>query len=240
MIWGSYGIVHIATLVLSVAIIVGLYFILKNRSEKTQTLVLFILSFSGIAALIYNLVTWGTPLEYLPFHMCSITAMLLPFAVITKNKIINNLLLFWCLGALLALLLNQSVAAANVPSWVFFFYYFPHTLEFGIPILMFALKLAKKDLRCLISTVSITMGIYTAVHLINVALNNYFIKNGLDTRVNYMFSSPDPANPVLTLMAKVVPFDYWYMYVAVPFIVLYLSLVYLPEIIALIKHKRHA
>ena len=41
------------------AIITGLFFILKNRSDRTKTVVLFILSFSGIAAIIFNLVTWG-------------------------------------------------------------------------------------------------------------------------------------------------------------------------------------
>mgnify|MGYP003295430257 CR=1 FL=1 len=93
MLWGSYGLIHFATLLLSAAIIVGLYFILRKCSDKVKTIVLFILSFSGISAIIFNLVTWGSPIEYLPFHMCSISAMLLPFAVLTRNKIINNLLL---------------------------------------------------------------------------------------------------------------------------------------------------
>ena len=43
MLWGSYGLVHIITLLLSAAIIVGLYFILRKCSEKVKTIVLFIL-----------------------------------------------------------------------------------------------------------------------------------------------------------------------------------------------------
>ena len=112
MLWGSYGLVHFATLLLAAAIIIGLYFLLKKCSDRIKIVVLFILSFSGISAIIFNLVTWNSPIEYLPFHMCSITAMLLPFAVLTRNKIINNLLLLWCIGALIALTLNQ--AQANV------------------------------------------------------------------------------------------------------------------------------
>ena len=38
MLWGSYGLVHIASLLLSVAMITGLYFLLRKRSEKTQTI----------------------------------------------------------------------------------------------------------------------------------------------------------------------------------------------------------
>ena len=79
--WGCFGIVHIATLVLAVVIIAGLYFALRRASRKAQTIVLGILSFSGIAAIIYNLVTWGSPIEYLPLHLCSINAILLPIVV---------------------------------------------------------------------------------------------------------------------------------------------------------------
>lgn len=243
MLWGSFGIVHIITLLISAAIIVGLYLILKNRSDKTKTIVLFILSFSGISAIIFNLVTWNSPIEYLPFHMCSITAMLLPFAVLTKNKIINNLLLLWSIGALIALVLNQAQANYEIFSWTFVFYYFPHTLEVGIPILMFALKLVKKDLRCIGSTLALTLFLYTDVHLINVCLNHYAAAaNIVDwagnlVKLNYMYSI-DPTNPVLQMMYNLVPFPYWYMLVATPFILLYLGIVYLPEIIRAIKNKK--
>ena len=96
--WGSFGVVHIATLVLAAAIILGLYFALRRASRKTQTIVLGVLSFAGIAAIIYNLVTWGSPLEYLPLHLCSINAILLPIVVFTRSKTWGNLLLVWCLG----------------------------------------------------------------------------------------------------------------------------------------------
>ena len=240
MLWGSFGLVHIITLLISAGIIVGLYFLLKNRSEKTKTIVLFILSFSGISAIIFNLVAWNSPIEYLPFHMCSITAMLLPFAVITKNRVINNLLLLWCVGALIALVLNQAQAEYEILSWTFVFYYFPHTLEVGIPILMFALGLTKKKLIYIPTTLGLTAVIYTAVHLINVWLNNYAQANnivdwaGEVVKLNYMYSV-DPTNPVLQIMYNLVPHPYWYMFVATPFILLYLAVVYLPEIIGAIK-----
>lgn len=243
MLWGSYGLVHIITLIISACIIVGLYFILRNRSEKTKVTVLFILSLSGIAAIIFNLVTWGTPLEYLPFHMCSITALILPFAILTRSKIFSNLLLFWCLGAAMAIICNQGQANYVIPSATFFFYYIPHTLELGIPILMFALKIVKKDVRCIASTVVITMAIYTLVHFINLAINNYCTANALTNpsgeiiQVNYMYSLFAPV-PLMQAMYNLIPHSYWYMYVVVPFVVIYLGVVYLPEIIAAIKSRK--
>ncbi len=243
MLWGSYGLVHIITLIISACMILGIYFVLRNRSERTKVIVLFILSLSGAAAIIFNLVTWGTPIEYLPLHMCSITALILPIAILTRSKIFSNLLLFWCLGAAMAIICNQGQANFVIPSATFFFYYIPHTLEFGIPILIFALGLVKKDVRCIASTVVITMGIYTVVHLINLAINSYCAANAITNpsgeiiSVNYMYST-SPSIPLLGMMYNLIPHPYWYMYVVVPVVVIYLAIVYLPEIISLIKSRK--
>lgn len=235
--WGTFGVVHIASLVFAAAMIVALYFVLKNKSEKVQTIVLGVLSFSGIAAVVYNLLMWGRPLEYLPLHLCSVNAMLLPVAVFSRNKTMNNLLLVWSLGALAALVMNQAVAEAMVLDPVFCFFYFPHVLEFGIPILMFKLGLAKKDPKCIVSTVGITMGVYTLIHFINKVLNaaELLDLNGQVIRVNYMYSI-DPENPLLALFYKVIPYEYWYMYMIVPILVVYLLIVYVPQ---LLKRKNN-
>ena len=234
MIWGTFGPVHILTLVLGAVMVVGLYYGLKKASRKVQTLVLGVLSFSGIAAIVYNLVMWGSPLEYLPLHLCSINAILLPIVVFTRSKTLGNLLLVWSLGAAAALVMNQSVASASITSSVFFFYYFPHVMEFGIPILLFKLGLVKKDPRCIGSTIGITMAIYTLVHCANLALNTYCAANkiladGAVIKVNYMFSIT-PENPLLAAFYKVIPHPYWYMYMIVPILVVYLLVVYAPQL----------
>ena len=224
--WGTFGVVHITTLLLSVAILVILYLLIKNKSEKTQRILLFILSLSGIAAIIFNLVTWNSPLEYLPFHMCSINAILLPIAIATKNKTIGNLLLVWCLGALLALVVNFAQADFEIFSSTFFFYYFPHTFEFGIPILLFVLGIFHFKPKYILTTVGITAAIYTAVHFINVWLNQYCMDNnildfaGNVIQVNYMYSIK-PENPVLDLFWTWIPHPFWYMLPGVVIVAVY-------------------
>lgn len=240
--WGSFGVVHIATLLFAAAMIVGLYFSLRRASRKVQTLVLGVLSFSGIAAIVFNLVTWGSPLEYLPLHLCSINALLLPIVVFTRSKTGGNLLLVWCLGALAALVVNMAQAEYELNSWTFAFYYFPHVLEFGIPILLFKLGLIEKHPKYILSTIVITMLIYTGVHLANVGLNSYLAANNvLDyaenlIQVNYMYSIR-PENPLLALFWQIIPCEYWYMYMIIPILVVYLSIVYLPQILAKRKAK---
>jgi uncharacterized membrane protein YwaF len=232
MVWGTFTIPHIVSLLLGVAIIVGLYFILKNRTEKTQVIVLGVLSFAGIAAIIYNLLAWNSPIEYLPLHLCSLNAMVLPFAVFSRNKYLGNLLMLWSIGALAALALNTSVAAAEILSWTFFFYFFPHALEFALPILMFALGMVKFEPKYILSTIAITFLIYTGVHFINLAVNAYAAANnvlnpsGELVVVNYMYSLA-PANPVLDLFWSIIPCAYWYMYLGLIVIGLYLGAIWL-------------
>ncbi len=242
MTWGTFGIVHIASLVLAAAMNVGLYFILKNKSDRVKTLVLFIISLSGIAAIIFNLVRWSSPIEYLPFHLCSLTAMVLPIAVLTKSKTLSNLLLLWSLGALAALVMNQAQANYEIFSDTFLFYFFPHTFEFGIPILMFALGLVKKDPKCIGSTLGITLAAYTTIHFINLGINSWCIENnildwaGEVIQVNYMYSVT-PSIPILQTFYNIIPSPYWYLLMTVPIILVYLVLVYTPDFIRLIKSK---
>lgn len=235
MLWGSFGTVHIASLLLGAGIILGLYFALRTCSAKTQTIVLGILSFSGIAAVVFNLVTWGSPYEYLPLHLCSLTALVLPVAVLTRSKVLSNLLLLWSLGAIMALVVNTAQANFEIFSATFFFYFFPHLLEFGIPILLFRLGLVEKDVKCIGSTLLITGCVYTAIHFANVWLNNYFVAanicnpSGAVVQVNYMYSLR-PENPVMALFWTWIPYEYFYMLPVFGIVLVYLALVYLRQL----------
>lgn len=242
--WGSFGPVHITSLVIAALLVVALYFALKKASRRVQIAVLGVLSFAGICAVIFDMVTWNSPIEYLPLHLCSLNALVLPFAVFTRNKALNNLLLVWSLGAIAALVVNTAQAEYELMSKVFFFYFFPHVTEFGIPILMFKLGLVKKDIRCIGSTMGITLGTYTVIHFINLWLNAYCIENqivdwaGNIVQVNYMYSLV-PVNPVFQLFWSVIPQPYWYMLMAFPLIFVYLLIVYSGQLRELIRSWKH-
>ncbi len=225
--WGTFGVVHIATLIMSVVIIFALYLVLKKCSEKLQRIVLFILSLSGLAAIIFNLVMWNSPIEYLPLHMCSINAILLPIAIATKNKTIGNLLLVWCLGALIALVANFAQADFMLNEPTFWFYYLPHTFEFGIPVLLFVFGIFHFKPKYILSTVGITLVIYIIVHFINLWLNQYCIDNnildwaGNIVQVNYMYSIRPDGNPLLELFWSWIPQPFWFMMPTVVVVTIY-------------------
>lgn len=240
--WGSFGTVHIATLILAALMIALLYMFLKNKSQKFQTAVLFVLSFAGNAATVYNLVAWGEPLDYLPLHLCALNGLLLPIAVATRNKKLCNLLLLWSLGAFVALLANGTMANAEITGLPFLFYYFAHVTELGIPLLLFKLGHVEKDPRCIGSTLAITWGTYTTVYGINKLINalcaafHVLRADGSLVQVNYMYSM-GPIDPLSGALWKILPYEYWYMLLALPIIAVYLCALYAPQITHRTHHK---
>ena len=243
--WGSFGTVHIATLVLAALMIKLLYLLLKNQPRKAQTWVLFVLSFVGNAATVYNLVVWGEPLDYLPLHLCALNGLMLPVAVWTRNEKLCNLLLLWSLGAFVALVANGTMAGAEITGLPFLFYYFAHVTELGIPLLLFKLNHVEKNPKCIGSTLAITWGVYTGVYAINRIINALCLlyqvtrQDGSVVQVNYMYSM-GPIDPLSGALYNLLPCEYWYMLLAFPIIGLYLVALYAPQFLAQRQAKRNA
>lgn len=241
--WGSFGTVHFATLVFAALLLALTYLLLKNKSLKTQLTVLGIMSFMGNAATVYNLVVWNAPLEYLPLHLCALNGLVLPIAVFTRNKKLCNLLLLWSLGAFVALVANGTMAQADIFGWPFFFYYFAHVTELGVPLLLFSLGLVEKDHRCIGSTLGITWGTYTAVYGINKLINflcalyQVTRPDGSIVQVNYMYSM-GPIDPLSGALWNILPCEYWYMLLAMPLIAVYLAGMYAPQFLAQRRRQR--
>jgi len=229
--WGTFTFIHIITILLGILILIILDKIISKINYKNKIRVLFILSLTGVSAIIYNLLYWGNPLEYLPLHLCSLNAIALPIVIITRNKLFGNVLLLWSIGAFLAIVVNYDMSTVDVFSSTFMFYYFPHLFEFGIPIILFKKKIIIKDKKYIVTTVAITLIAYTLIHFINICINYYCMNNNIVNSqgeyiiVNYMFSIY-PQNPVLSFFYKVLPYSYWYMFLVIPIVILYLKILY--------------
>ncbi len=248
--WGTFTPVHIATLLLSAGMIVGLYFLLRNKSEKVQKNVLFALSLTGPAAVLYNILVWGlrsSVLEYLPLHLCAVSALLLPILTWRRSNFLGNLLPVYSIGALAALVFNTAQAEYKVFDQVFAVYYFHHTIELGLPILMLALGLVKIKPKYILPCVGVTFVMYTGIHFINVFLNAYTQANqilnsaGEIVKVNYMYSLFHEWNPALMFLWNLVPEgfqEYHYMLLALPVFAIAYSLMNLKSIRLWVKNRK--
>ncbi len=242
--WGSFTPLHIATLVLSVGMIAALYFVLRNKTERTQRNVLFALSLTAPAAVLYNILVWGTQstiLEYLPFHLCSINALCLPFLVWKKSNFLGNLLPIYSIGAVAALVFNTFQQDYAIFDHVFLMYYFPHTFEFGIPMLMLALGKVRIQPKYILPCIATTFLMYTGIHFINIGLNQYLTAKqildsaGAPIQVNYMYSLAPMGNPALEFFWTLLPYPYFYMLATIPVLAVAYTLMNLGNIIRAYK-----
>ena len=55
-------------------------------------------------------------------------------------------------------------------------------------------------------------------------------------QVNYMYSVT-PSIPILQTFYNIIPHPYWYLLMAVPIILVYLGVVYLPDFIKMLRKK---
>jgi hypothetical protein len=107
----------------------------------------------------------------------------------------------------------------------------PHVLECAVTIYLFAFKYVRLSVKYVPSTLGITAGIYTLVHICNLLINNYCINNnivdyaGNIIKVNYMYSI-QPTVPLMELMWTIIPYEYWYMYIGIVIISIYLCAVF--------------
>lgn len=220
--WGTFTIQHIISIIIVFIMVFIIYKLLKNKTEKVQKYTLFILSLWGIAAIIYNLLMWNTPIDYLPLHLCSINALLLPISVLTKNKFLGNLLPIYSIGALAAIVINTGQANYKICSSVFLMYYVPHMFEFIIPLLQVLLGRIKMSFKYIIPSIIFTFILYTIVHLCNIYINYYLQLNNVTNYlnepllVNYMYSLNPEGNPVFEFFYKILPYKYYYMLLLLP------------------------
>jgi hypothetical protein len=80
------------------------------------------------------------------------------------------------------------------------------------------------------------MAAYTGVHFANLAINKYLLESASMIssyarfrkipQVNYMYSLGDEGNAVFALFRKIIPLDYWHMYLIAPIIAAFLFTVH--------------
>lgn len=248
--WGAFSTCHIISLVFSmIAVPLTLYFTLRNRSEKTQRIVLFICSLWGPTSVFYSFFVWGAQtsyLEYLPLHLCAINALLLPILILTKNRVLGNMLPLYSLGACFALIFNTFQADYKIFSMVFACYFFAHTFELCIPFLLLKFGIIKTHPKYILPSVGITFGIYTLAHFVNLAVNDYFLTHEVTNiygeiivpGVGYMFTTGPSGNPALEFFWNILPYPYFYLLTSFPIIAAAYALLNIKFIVKWIKAKK--
>ena len=228
--WTTFSVIHIITILLSLVIFYFLYLLLKNKNDKVKKIILFSLSLLGWGAILYNLFTTNNIYYDLPLQLCSINAILLPFLVVTNNKVLGNVMPIMAVGAFGASILNFG-CDYSIFSFDFFFYYFPHLMEAFIPWLLVLFGKIKPELKYIWKSVFLIFVFYNFAYIINLIIIKY-----TDATPNYMFCIR-PENKILEILWNICPYEYWYMYLTLPIIIVLCCVYNIKNFIYLLKRK---
>ncbi|MGB7595616.1 MAG: hypothetical protein WBL80_08645 [Erysipelotrichaceae bacterium] len=209
------------------------YFKPKSQSARFS----FLLFLSVINAIAYIVNWWffyirgDSILTLMPLQLCNIAVFLIPTALITKKAVLMDFVFYICgLGALVAILVVGSDYQDTYSMMTFSFYIF-HFSVFLIPLLnsIWGFHRLKPNLKSALNLTVMVLIISGSVHLLNLLLNNVY-----HIPANYFFTMRLLAaqmNPAFALFAKWIPYDYFYLLVAIPILYAYMGIVYLITLI---------
>ncbi|MBQ7307616.1 MAG: YwaF family protein [Clostridia bacterium] len=181
---------------LSIACYVGLYFLLKNKSNKTKNIVLF-------SILVLALVMHFTKAFYPPYstnkdyflkevffvNICGANILFFPFMYFSKNQKTRDYMFYMGLISGFASICYPTVALFKdnpLAEWMDIVrYYVHHSIIWIVPLLMVTLKLHKPSYKSMLSVPTYLMGvlifvmanqiIQSEIGIISLRNNNFLI-----------------------------------------------------------------
>lgn len=226
----------------SLIIVSFILFFFKRKPQSSRFR--FLLFLSIINALAYVINWWffyirgDNILTLLPLQLCNIAVFLIPTALITKKAVLMDFIFYICgLGALAAILLVSSDYRDTYSMMTFSFYIF-HFSIFLIPLLnsIWGFHSLKPNFKSALKLTLFVLIISGSVHMLNLVLNHVY-----HIPANYFFTMrllAAPINPAFALFATWIPYDYFYLLIALVVLYLYMGLVYI--IMSLVQRFRAA
>ena len=224
--------------------------LLRGKSEKTKSAVLvtaciltligFVfykaflsrdVSFNEITANMGGFNWWGE----LPLQLCNINMLLIPVAVLKKNRAMMSFCFFvGPLGALMALLMpGNGFDGYSLLLPRMLGYYGTHFMVFIEGLALVAFGLYRPRLRDLPRAVLTILLISFVIFLVNLLLR----WSGLHPRANYFFSVETEGNFLLEMFHRLLPFPYLYLIPCLGILIPYMLLIVIPFEIADRAHR---
>ena len=232
----QYNLVHILSFtILPIGLYFALYFILKNKSEKSQKhLLIGICCFDILLYAIYKIYQafiydgYNFVLIYnLPLHFCNINLVLLPLAIITENKTLMAYQVYF--GTLLAFFALTAIDPSFRGKPFFEFsclvYYYYHSMLTIIPFILIKIKLFKPSLKNLWHPIVLMIVLTALVHILNIVLRS----TGIGPNANYFYTFGLVGDPFTEIFKSIIPYNFFYLIpilliIFIPYILLILLL----------------
>jgi uncharacterized membrane protein YwaF len=212
--------------------VVAFYYIFRNKSEKTKTWALLGLSiFNIIIFTINKFVLFRVfddleVLNELPLHLCNMNLILIPVALLTKNKLLMGYTYYVATIAAMAAIMffDSRYVGVNVMTYSVFVYFFYHAVLVATPILLVMFGLYTPEKSQIINVIILLLCMATVIHGFNLFMRS----TGLCTISNYFYTMGMEGNPVLELLMKLVPIPLVYYFPMIPALYGYAYLITMP------------
>lgn len=137
-------------IILIVGIIIGLYFLLRNKSDKTKKIVCFVLIIINITQHFLKHIIWphlwgaGFSMANTACNLCALLIIISPFVFLSKNSLLKDFVVYFgCNGGIITILIPYWFIGQPLFSFESFRFYFCHGLLLITSILPPLLKIHK-------------------------------------------------------------------------------------------------
>ena len=182
----------------------------------------------------------GYILHGIPFTLCGLCSFLIPFTVLTKNKVVTNFIYFISLPSTILALAADGTITLPLSNFDFWGFVIPHTMYFVHIGLMMFFKYVKPEIKKLPTVLAAFCVMISIMHILNL-LTMWLFPTGDAWTTNYIFTMypGDRGGPpdyvispriILEQAWDILPVRYVYLYLLIPVLAVVCGLLSLPLI----------
>lgn len=231
---------HIAILLLTVAFAVAAHFIFRNKSERVKRIFILALSIFNVLIYVFRMIRlwdeeWFNIWNDLPLHLCGMSVIIFPLAILIKHDVIKNFCYFVSSAGGAMALIIPTVHFLGSPVYDIdnISFYAQHAIIATYGILLASLKLFRPSIKGAVHSTLMLGGCAVLCHGVNLLITHI----GLG-EPNYMFTVDASVNALLAAAYKVIPVDLLYLVLMIPILLFICALLYTPYLIKDIKAKK--
>ena len=234
MIMEPFNLTHVLTItILPVVLFLAVNLILKKKSESAKRNILLLICLLNIILyIIYKIVYALNPdnefdiLLNLPLHVCNINLILLPLAVLLKNKALMAYQLYFgtVLAALALLTIDADFMSKPLFEFTCFIYFYYHSMLVILPFMLVKHKFFRPSFKNVWQPTVILIALTIMAHIINVI----FRATGIAPEANYFFTYGLRGSFFTELYWKIIPYNFFYLLPSLLSFAPYIILITLP------------
>ena len=234
MIIEIFNLTHILTILLiPIIAYFALVLILNRRGENVKrNALLCICCFNAIMYIVYKFAqAQNAPYDFdiftnLPLHFCNINLILLPLAILLKNKCLMAYQFYF--GTILACLalvtVHPNFVSTPVYHFTTFFYFYYHSMLVVIPVLLVKFKFFTPSFKMVWQPTLMLVALTLVIHIINVI----FRTTGIAYYANYFFTFGLYGDFFTELFWRIIPFEFFFLLPALVTLAPYVIITTLP------------